>query len=191
MKQYIPNIASIIRLVLAPLPLVALAHHWGGGWAALTIFVTAALLDAFDGWFARKYHAITQLGKILDPLADKSLVLLTLAGICLYVDPFAMSCWGWLIPLDIVLREGTVVVLRIRKTAARLSTALTGIRRIIFILDASVVPSNIPGKAKMILQSIAIVLALAPWDWTGYAAIGLFIVAAILGWWSAVKYISE
>ena len=190
MKQYIPNIASIIRLILAPLPLIALAHHWLNGWGALVLFAVAALLDAFDGWFARRYHTITQLGKILDPLADKVLVVSTLIGICVYVEPFKDSFWGWLIPVEITLRELLVVVLRVRKTRAKTATSLTGIRKILHVLDMSVVPSNVQGKTKMILQSAATILALTPWDWTGYSSAALFITAALFGWWSAVRYVA-
>lgn len=75
-----PNIITISRLVLSVI-LFTLISVWQGKWcgvAAAVLFVIATLTDALDGYLARKYNLITQLGRILDPFADKIIVLGTL-----------------------------------------------------------------------------------------------------------------
>jgi len=75
-----PNIITISRLVLSVV-LFTLISIWRGEWcgvAAAVLFVIATLTDALDGYLARKYNLITQLGRILDPFADKIIVLGTL-----------------------------------------------------------------------------------------------------------------
>ena len=95
---------------------------------ALGIFVAAALSDALDGWLARRTGTTTDHGAILDPLADKALVLATLAGLTLVgATPFAVAA-------GIAVREILVTGLRVVRyragepmpatPAAKLKTAL-------------------------------------------------------------------
>lgn len=78
-KEYIrrnlnvPNVLSLIRLLLVPVYIVLFAN--GQKYPALAVFITASITDLFDGMIARKYHLITDLGKLLDPFADKVMVL--------------------------------------------------------------------------------------------------------------------
>lgn len=83
----IPNLLSLLRLVLVPVFAVVFfqpapdAHRW-----AVLIYLTAFLTDVADGWIARHFNQITKLGRILDPLADKLMtftviVCITAAGI--------------------------------------------------------------------------------------------------------------
>lgn len=70
------NLMSVLRVVLAPpiiLLLVYQPSHWS--FAAGMVFVVAALTDKADGYYARKYDAITRVGEFLDPLADKLLMI--------------------------------------------------------------------------------------------------------------------
>lgn len=71
----LPNKLSILRIVMVPLFIVAyfLPFTWSP-YLALGIFVLAALTDLLDGYIARKYNLVTDLGKLLDPIADKILV---------------------------------------------------------------------------------------------------------------------
>ena len=68
----IPNLLSLLRLVLVPVFAVVFfqpapdAHRW-----AVLIYLTAFLTDVADGWIARHFNQITKLGRILDPLEDK------------------------------------------------------------------------------------------------------------------------
>jgi len=77
-----PNRLSIIRILLSPLLMVLLIdNRQGSRIAALVVFAVASLTDLYDGYLARKYGWITNLGKFLDPLADKLLIALALIGL--------------------------------------------------------------------------------------------------------------
>lgn len=74
-KMTLANIITIGRIVLVPIFLVILLTEMENKeLIAFGIFLVAAVTDAVDGYFARKYDQITELGKFLDPLADKLLV---------------------------------------------------------------------------------------------------------------------
>lgn len=72
-RQDIPNIISLIRL-LAVIPVVFLLFERQFGWA-LTVFAVAGISDGLDGFLAKQYGWRSRLGGILDPLADKALLL--------------------------------------------------------------------------------------------------------------------
>lgn len=69
----LPNLLSLLRIILTPLFIIFLFSD--NRLLALIIFAVAAITDAYDGHLARKYNQITPQGKFLDPLADKILVL--------------------------------------------------------------------------------------------------------------------
>ena len=72
----IPNILSLIRIILTPLFIILLfADFKMAKVFSLLVFAIAAITDAYDGHLARKYNQITPVGKFLDPVADKILVL--------------------------------------------------------------------------------------------------------------------
>ena len=72
----VPNILSIARIILTPLFIILLfADFKMAKVFALLVFAIAAITDAYDGYLARKYNQITPVGKFLDPVADKILVL--------------------------------------------------------------------------------------------------------------------
>jgi CDP-diacylglycerol--glycerol-3-phosphate 3-phosphatidyltransferase len=76
----IPNILTIFRLIAAPavgLVYVYLPTPYAD-WIAISLFITAALTDYIDGYLARKWKQITNLGRMLDPIADKAMVLIAL-----------------------------------------------------------------------------------------------------------------
>ena len=69
------NILTLSRIAAIPLVVVALWLHRGWSpWVSVFLFAAAALTDWFDGYFARRYHQISRLGRFLDPIADKLLV---------------------------------------------------------------------------------------------------------------------
>ena len=103
----VPNILSIIRIAIAfsaPLFLIEgdLIVRIIAGFFCFVAIVT----DFVDGWYARKYNAITKLGKILDPIADKALVLISFS-VFVYMDE--LSIW-WVVP--IFIREILVTAYR-------------------------------------------------------------------------------
>ncbi len=79
----LPNILTYGRI--GAVPVVAGLLMWGGHgarWAALFIFIAAAISDFFDGYLARKWQMHTSLGRMLDPIADKVLVAVVLLILC-------------------------------------------------------------------------------------------------------------
>ena len=170
----VPNVISLIRLGLALMVFVAIELRHDV--AALGLFVVAASTDWIDGWYARRYHAVSRLGRILDPLVDKvivcgAVVLLAAAG-----SPLA----AWM-AVVIVVRELVV-------TAVRAEMERHG-------RDFS---AQFTGKVKMLLQCVAVALVLAArvwpdariatlsWEraatWVAWAAV----VATI---WSGLEYV--
>lgn len=80
-----PNLVTYSRIVLVVifLGLYIAAGSWGENnipmrWAAAVLFIVAASTDKVDGWMARKYNQVTELGKLMDPIADKLLTCATL-----------------------------------------------------------------------------------------------------------------
>ena len=78
----LPNQLSVMRLGLCGLLLISLSVTWPyAACGALIIFSIASLTDWLDGAIARRYGLVTDLGKLLDPLADKVLITGTLVGL--------------------------------------------------------------------------------------------------------------
>lgn len=74
----LPNLITVLRIAACPaIFLMAIADGVGIRFAAFVLFVLAGLSDLWDGYLARKYGMITDIGKLLDPLADKLLLLAT------------------------------------------------------------------------------------------------------------------
>jgi len=81
----IPNILTIFRLIAAPA--VGLVYVYVpapyADWVALVLFISAAMTDYLDGYLARKWRQVTNLGRMLDPIADKAMVLIALLVIAI------------------------------------------------------------------------------------------------------------
>ena len=93
MRQ-LPNILTILRILMTPLFIYFL--FWGNGHGytiALAIFLLAGLTDIVDGWLARALGVESKLGKILDPLADKILVLSALISFIRAESLVNLSKW--------------------------------------------------------------------------------------------------
>ncbi len=101
----LPNTLTLIRIVATPLIMILMVNPGTSRWAAV-LFVVTALTDLVDGMIARRWGMITLLGKFLDPLADKILVLGTLLFL---VQLDRVSPW---IAFVIVGRELVVGTLR-------------------------------------------------------------------------------
>jgi len=80
----LPNALTLLRLAAAPG--IALAYLFlplpAAGWLALVLFVGAALTDWFDGHIARSWNQTSRFGAMLDPIADKAMVVIALAVLC-------------------------------------------------------------------------------------------------------------
>jgi CDP-diacylglycerol--glycerol-3-phosphate 3-phosphatidyltransferase len=142
----VPNVLSFGRILLAPVMAAVVIAHPDGSLLAGVLFVTIAVTDIIDGHLARSRNLVTPLGKLLDPIADKALIVAALASL-VAVDRLAL-----VVVAVIAAREVLVTLLR-----------AYAVRR------GHVLPAGASGKAKMLLQ-VAMVLALmtvadpfAPW----------------------------
>ncbi len=99
---------TLLRIILIPVFLLVLYLGFpGANWIALLIFIAASLTDMLDGYVARKYNQVSNMGKFLDPLADKVLVS---AAMCWFVG--AGQMWAWVLAA-VLLREFAVSGLRL------------------------------------------------------------------------------
>lgn len=133
LKLNLPTILTLSRIVLIPVFVIVTYQHPLFGTA---IFIIASLTDFFDGYFARKSGEITKFGIILDPLADKFLII---SALVVLVDMDKLSAW---IAIAIIVREFFV----------------TGLRVVALSKDI-VIPAEMGGKLKTCAQ-IAAILAL-------------------------------
>ena len=86
----LPNKLTLTRLILIPFFIAAFYAPFPGHYfVALGIFCVASLTDFFDGHIARKYNLVTDLGKFMDPIADKVLVLATF--VVMLADPYTKT----------------------------------------------------------------------------------------------------
>jgi CDP-diacylglycerol---glycerol-3-phosphate 3-phosphatidyltransferase len=104
----IPNLLTVIRILLVPVLLVALLNKTGNGdLLAAIVFAAASLTDAIDGWLARSRGSVTTFGKLMDPIADK---LLIVAALMALVSLGRLEPW---VAMVIIAREFAVTVLRV------------------------------------------------------------------------------
>ncbi|MEM9787350.1 MAG: CDP-alcohol phosphatidyltransferase family protein, partial [Pseudomonadota bacterium] len=111
MTLNLPNILTILRLAAAPGVVVMFLyfHRPWADWFALVLFVTAALTDFLDGYLARAWKQETKLGAMLDPIADKAMVIIALVVITGFSG---MNPWILLPATVIIFREVFVSGLR-------------------------------------------------------------------------------
>jgi len=163
----LPNLFLFYRILAVPAVLVCYAFGWP--LATLIIFLTAAVSDFFDGYFARKLNLVNDFGKLMDPLADK--IITAAAFICL-TSTGVIPVWMVVV---IISREFLV----------------TGMRS----LEAShgkIVAARWSGKAKTMLQMISITLLLAD-VWLmpilGFSlGMWVFYLAVLMTVYSGVEY---
>jgi len=138
----LPNVITVIRILMAPVffwMLLADAGQDGAlRWAAAVVFIVAIATDGIDGAIARRRNLVTDLGKLLDPIADK--VLTGGALVCLSI---LGELWWW-VTIVILVREIGITVFRF------------------VMLRDHVIPASRGGKLKTVMQSVAISLALLP-----------------------------
>lgn len=168
-RPWVPNAVTFLRAALVPLILVLLAvgdELTAARWWAFAVFVGAALTDTFDGWVARRLEGVTAFGAMADPLADKLLVVGTLASLALFSEV------PWWIVLVIAGREAIVTALRV------LVVRRAGV----------VVPATAWGKVKTVAQIVAIAAVILPVV-DGALVVGLLAIAIALTVGSGVDYL--
>jgi CDP-diacylglycerol--glycerol-3-phosphate 3-phosphatidyltransferase len=166
----LPNKLTVGRMVAVPIFIVVLML--GYYYAAAIIFVLASFTDMLDGMIARKYNLVTNFGKIMDPLADKLLVISAL--VCL-VELGDVP--GWMV-IAILAREFTV-------TGLRTVAASQGV----------VIAAGMSGKIKTVTQMIAVILILLknwPFEYIGIPVATIMLwISVIMTIYSGVEYIVQ
>lgn len=169
----LPNRLTALRFLC--IPLIVFFLSFGGkvsGFLAALFIGTAFVTDMLDGYFARKYGEITVLGKLLDPLADKILVTISMI---------------MLIPL------GRIPVLIVIVIISR-ELAVTGLRAIA-VSEGIVIHASRLGKFKTIFQAVAILALTLHYVYFGvdFSKVGLVFIwlALALTLWSGWSYFSQ
>jgi CDP-diacylglycerol---glycerol-3-phosphate 3-phosphatidyltransferase len=104
----VPNLLTVVRILLVPVLVVALLEKTSGGdLLAAIVFAVASLTDAIDGYLARTRNSVTTFGKLMDPIADK---LLIVAALIALVSLNRLEAW---VAMVIIAREFAVTVLRV------------------------------------------------------------------------------
>jgi len=159
-KMNLPNVLTLLRIMSVPLLVVILLTQFEGKeLAALIVFILAALTDMFDGFWARRKKQITVLGQLLDPIADK--LLIVSAFIC-FVGLGTVPAWMAVI---IIGREISVTGFRVIASSKRIN-----------------IPASVLGKIKMNAEVITISLLILGKRYLGnlyfLSQIGLWLVIA-------------
>nr|WP_228507806.1 CDP-diacylglycerol--glycerol-3-phosphate 3-phosphatidyltransferase [Herbiconiux sp. VKM Ac-1786] len=171
-----PNAITIVRILLAPVFFVMLLADNGadGGlrWAAAVLFILAIATDGIDGHIARSRNLVTDLGKLLDPIADKVLTGAALVGLSILAE------LPWWVTIVILVREIGITVWRFVQLSDR------------------VIPASRGGKLKTLAQSVAISLALLPFpnllgDWMNWVNAVFMAIALVLTVVTGIDYLVQ
>lgn len=162
----VPNGLTFLRALLVPVILALLAvDDRSARWWAFGIFVFAAATDSIDGWVARRWHGVTRWGQLADPIADKLLIIGSLASLAIFGE---LPWWAVVV---IVIREMGVTLLRVAM-----------VRRYDLVM-----PASWWGKSKTLSQVLAIGLFLMP-GVSDTLELGVLYVAIALTLWSGIDY---
>src|SRR5215211_6251484 len=159
----LPNALTVVRILLVPVLVVALTVEAEGGSAiAAGVFALAALTDGLDGYIARSRQAVTNFGKVMDPVADKLMVAAALISL---VSLDKLAPW---VAMIIIAREFAVSGLRIA----------AGQRGV-------VIPASGLGKLKTIVQVAAVLALIAAPDhheaWVQALVYGMVLITVVSG----------
>jgi CDP-diacylglycerol--glycerol-3-phosphate 3-phosphatidyltransferase len=151
----LPNALTVARILAVPVIVVALLDETPNGDAlAAAVFALAALTDGLDGYIARSRDAVTTFGKLMDPLADKLLIIAALVSL---VSLGRLAAW---VAMVIIARE----------------LAVTGLRAVA-AEQGVVISASWLGKLKTILQ-VAAVFGLILWE-SSPLGVDLLVYAAV------------
>lgn len=158
-QQIIPNVLTIVRIVLVPVFIVLMIlYHLRASTVLLAIsllvFMVAAYTDHLDGKLARRWQVVSNFGKLLDPIADKALMISAFVLLSLF-----QNLWWWFTAV-VILRE----------------LAVTGLRMYL-LRSGEVLPASKGGKIKTSLQILMVFLwMLAGFCYPLHAQLGIFIM---------------
>jgi CDP-diacylglycerol--glycerol-3-phosphate 3-phosphatidyltransferase len=153
----LPNVLTVMRIMLVPVLVVALLGNTPeGDVLAAVVFALASLTDFIDGYLARTRDSITNFGKLMDPLADKLLIIAALISL---VSLHRLPAW---IAMVIITRELAVTVLRLGATQAGV-----------------VIAASMFGKVKTCLQIAAILAVIAVHGQPLWVSALLYVTAAV------------
>ena len=170
----IANIITVVRILLAPVFVWLLLLDNGelGALriAAAVLFVVTIVTDSLDGYLARSRNLVTDFGKIVDPIADKVLIVGALVALSILGE-----LWWW-VTIVILVREFGITVYRF------------------IALRDRVIPADWSGKIKTVVQAVAVSLFLFPlwlalgdWvHWVNWAVMGLALALTV---YSGVSYL--
>jgi CDP-diacylglycerol--glycerol-3-phosphate 3-phosphatidyltransferase len=171
----LPNALSSFRILVIPfiVYLLTFPDPFSSAVAAV-VFLLASLTDYFDGYLARRHRTVSAVGKILDPLADKLMIIAVLIMLAAMDRPGQPTVPAWLVVV-VVAREIAVTILR--------GVALT---------EGIVMEAEMLGKYKLVLQTFSVfglMLHYSYWGIDFYAA-GLYFLflATVLALWSGIDY---
>jgi len=172
--RQLPNAITIVRILFAPVFLWLLLVDGGADgplrWWAAGLFIFAIATDGSDGWIARRYDIVTDLGKLLDPIADKVLTGFAFVGLSILGE------LPWWITVVVLIREVGITVHRL------------------VVASSHVVAAAWMGKLKTVAQALALSLALLPlWtlvgDWIFWVNGVTMTIAVALTVASGVDYV--
>jgi CDP-diacylglycerol--glycerol-3-phosphate 3-phosphatidyltransferase len=140
--RQLPNAITIARILCAPVFLwMLLADDGANGalrWWAAALFIVAIASDGIDGYIARRYDIVTDLGKLLDPIADKALTGVAFVGLSILGE------LSWWVTIVVLIREIGITVYRF------------------IVVNDHVLAAAWMGKLKTVAQAVALSLALLP-----------------------------
>lgn len=187
----LPNKLSVIRICMVPLFVAAyFLPYWWGAFVAVALFVLAAFTDFLDGHIARKYNMVTDLGKLLDPIADKILVCAALfcvvasnplqfADIRLDMVSAPHEYWAPTFGTIFLAAGGIIIIAR---------ELLVDAVRMIAASKGTVVQANVYGKIKTVMQDISlpVLVALNATTLVGRELVAEHVTLYLVGWWIGV-----
>jgi CDP-diacylglycerol--glycerol-3-phosphate 3-phosphatidyltransferase len=165
----LPNALTALRILLVPVFGSMLLVEGGSNapqrFAALAVFIVAMITDRIDGDIARSRGLVTDVGKILDPIADKALLGMAFVGLSL------IGLVPWWVTLLVLAREVGVTVVRF------------------VVIRHGVMPAGRGGKIKTVAQAVALSLLVLPawvlpvpdvWRWTAYIVLAIAVALTVL-----------
>ena len=165
----LPNKLTVLRVCLVPVFIVVMMlpasvlHPIISGLIGVAIFIAASVTDMLDGKIARKYGLVTDFGKLMDPLADKFMVIGALAVIVYRANTNTLRLFFTLVLLVVIFRE----------------LAVTSLRLVASTSAGAVVAANLLGKIKTVVQIVFISAVFIEPALYAIPALGGFLPA----WW--------